>query len=146
MNQNCKKMEPEKPARRFNVIKWTWPAPHYLKANLIISRQTPERENMQRKTLCLGNSVKSHRKGDLWQSDQWFFLIFSFQIVHILFKNIYFIYFLRDGKGRRKTGTETLMWDRNIYQLPLACVPTGDQTCNPVTCLDQRSNQWPFAL
>ena len=48
----------------------------------------------------------------------------------ILFSlNFFFIYwFQREGKGGRKRGRETLMWKRNIDQLPPACGPTGDQT------------------
>lgn len=34
--------------------------PHYRKANLLVSRQIPERKSMQRKTSRLGNSIKSN--------------------------------------------------------------------------------------
>ena len=38
---------------------------------------------------------------------------------------ILFIYFYTEGKGGRKRGSETLRWERHIYQLPLACARPG---------------------
>ena len=38
------------------------------------------------------------------------------------------------------------MWERNIYWLPLARTPTGDQTCNPGMRPDQEPNGQPFGL
>ena len=53
----------------------------------------------------------------------------------------YFIYlFLERGEGREKEK------ERNINQLPLKCVLTGDQTQNPGMCPDQELNWWPFSL
>ena len=57
-----------------------------------------------------------------------------------LFKKIFFkdfIYFYREGKGRRKRGK---------YQcVIISCVPpTGDLACNPGICPDWESNQQPF--
>ena len=40
-----------------------------------------------------------------------------------LFKRMLFIYFYREGKGGRKTGRETSIYNRNINLLP----PAGPQ-------------------
>ena len=54
---------------------------------------------------------------------------------------------LERGEGReRETGKETLMWERNINQLPLICTSTRDQTHNLGMCPEQESISWPLAL
>ena len=50
-----------------------------------------------------------------------------------------FIYFQREGKGGRKRGRETPMWEKNINWL-------GDWTYNPGMCPDWELNWQPFAL
>ena len=71
----------------------------------------------------------------------WIFFIFKISFL----KKILFIYFYREGKGRRKRGRETLMWEKHIDWLPLTH-RTRDQTCNPGMCPDKESNQWLFGL
>ena len=40
------------------------------------------------------------------------------------------------GKGQRRRGRETLMWERYINQLSLKCSRLGDPTCSPGMCPD----------
>ena len=65
--------------------------------------------------------------------------------VHLLaiFLNIYL--FLERGEGRKKEWERNIDV-RNINLLPLVHAPTRDQTCNPGTCPDGKSNWWPFTL
>lgn len=58
----------------------------------------------------------------------------------------FFLFFLRfyaftfRDWGREGKGTErTLMWERNIFWLPLQCILTGKQICSPEMCLAQES-------
>ena len=53
-------------------------------------------------------------------------------------KNIcVFIYFQREGKGGRRRGSETSMWETNIDQFPLAHSLTGDHSHNLGMCPDR---------
>ena len=55
--------------------------------------------------------------------------------------------YLDRGKGGRKRGRETLMWERNtLIGCFLYVPPTGDQTHNLDMCPDWKSGPWPFAL
>ena len=47
-----------------------------------------------------------------------------------------FYLFLERGEGRKR-GRETLMWERNVNQLPLVHALTRDKTHNLCTCPDQ---------
>ena len=51
----------------------------------------------------------------------------------------------QEGKEREREG-KTLICERNIDHLPLACTPTRDQACNPGMCLSRESNLRPFSL
>ena len=62
-----------------------------------------------------------------------------------VFKKFY-LFIFREGKGGRKRGRETSMWERNIDWLSLTCAPTGDRTYNPGLCPDRELNRQPFAL
>ena len=58
-----------------------------------------------------------------------------------------FIYLSSEGRGGRKRGRETSMYERNSYQLPCECPQPGTWLAhNPGMCPDQESNQWPFSL
>ena len=46
----------------------------------------------------------------------------------------FIIYFYRLGKGRRKRGRETSIWERNIDRLPPVRTLTRDWTHNPGMC------------
>ena len=62
----------------------------------------------------------------------------------LLFLKIYFHYILERGKERRKRGTETLMYERNINQLPPACpqMETGPATQACALMGSQTGNLW----
>ena len=62
------------------------------------------------------------------------------------FTSIWFIYSYREGEEGRNKGRAALMYERNIYPLPLTCAPARDWASNPGMCPDRESNQWPFAL
>ena len=49
--------------------------------------------------------------------DCFYVFLFFLKPFYLLFKD--FIYFWREGKGRRKRGKETLMWERKIDRSPL---------------------------
>ena len=66
--------------------------------------------------------------------------------VFLYLKKYFVCQFLERGKGGRKRGRETWMWERNIHWLPLAHALTGDWAHNPGLCPDWESNQRPFAL
>ena len=68
-------------------------------------------------------------------------LFFSFFLSFLLF-----FYREREGKGGKKRGRESSMWERNINQLPLICTLSRDQTCNLGMCPDQETNWQPFTL
>ena len=56
---------------------------------------------------------------------------------------------LRDGGGgerERDRDRQTLMWERNIDQLPLIHGPSRDQTHNPSMCPDQEKNPHPLSI
>ena len=65
--------------------------------------------------------------------------------INYFFKDFIYL-FLERGKGGRKRGRETSVWERNINQLPFVCTRTRDQTCSPGMCPDWELNQWHFAL
>ena len=45
---------------------------------------------------------------------------------YLYFKNQFYLFTFRErGKGERKRGRETLMYERNINQLPLVCAQPG---------------------
>ena len=57
------------------------------------------------------------------------------------FSKFLFIFGERGREGKRKRNI-----DRNINQLPLICVLTWDQTCNPGKCPDQEWDWWSFIV
>ena len=57
-----------------------------------------------------------------------------------IFKNMFFIYFQREGKGWGKRERHINVW------LPLIHPPTGDLAPNPGMCPDWESNQRPFGV
>ena len=58
-----------------------------------------------------------------------------------LFKNRFYLLIPREKGREGERQRETSICERNINQLPLTCVPTGDQTHNPSMCPDVESNQ-----
>ena len=59
--------------------------------------------------------------------------------IFLIFKNMLFIYFWREGREIEKERERNInMW------LPLACPPTGDLAHNPGMCPDWESNLRPF--
>ena len=57
-----------------------------------------------------------------------------------------YLLILERGKVRGGRGRETLMWERDIHQVPLAHALNGNWTWNPAMCPDQESNLWLFSL
>ena len=62
---------------------------------------------------------------------------------HVLFLKTLFIYFQREGKGRRKRGRETLMYKRYFDQLPFIPPQPGTRNHNPDKCPDWELNCQP---
>ena len=74
-----------------------------------------------------------------------YFFFLSFFVFLSFFLSLIYL-FIERGKGGRKRGRQTLMRERNLSLLPLACSLTRDQTHDPGMCPDQQSNLRPFAL
>ena len=68
----------------------------------------------------------------------------AFPLSYTSESNIYWFY--RERKAGIERGRETLIWERNIDQLPLVCDLTKDRICNLVMYPDQESNPWPLSL
>ena len=63
-------------------------------------------------------------------------LLFSF------LKYFIYLFLYREGKGERKRGRETLMWERNIHQLTFVCPQQGTY-CAAQASATSEPNQWP---
>ena len=71
-------------------------------------------------------------------------------VAFVSFKNVlyfsvycsFFFLLLVPERGERRDKER----ERNTDQLPPACAPAGDQTCDPGMCPDRELNQRPFGL
>ena len=99
------------------------PASLEMKTNWTLENNNMERWRLSIKVVQLWNHDDSSRSC-------WCCVHFIFQLLSFIFLKILFIYFQREGKGKRKRGRETSMCGCLLRVPHWACALTGNWTCN----------------